>query len=292
MTDAPLIYRSPEGKAQCMAVYETALAQWPVPHEQLDLPTRFGRTNVIASGPDDAAPLVLLHGQLATATMWSTIIAKLSRDHRAYALDQIDDVGKSVPTRIPASRADYAEWLLDVFDRLELQKADIVGLSYGGFLAVNFALHAPDRVNRLVLLCPGLPSFDPATSSWAIHGLAVTLFPSRATARWLVQGMSVKGYHSSNSEAEQIIAGVMNIRSRIPFRPVLRDDEFKDLKMPVLLLIGDTETLYEPRAAADRARKLIPHIEAEIIPDAGHMLITDQPEAVLNHIMRFLHHPM
>lgn len=275
-----------------MAVYETALAQWPVPHEQFDLPTRFGGTNVIASGPDDAAPLVLLHGQLATATMWSTIIAKLSRDHRAYALDQIDDVGKSVPTRIPASRADYAEWLLDVFDRLELQKADIVGLSYGGFLAVNFALHAPDRVNRLVLLCPGLPSFGPPTSSWAIHGLPVTLFPSHATARWLVQGMSVKGYHSSNSEAEQIIAGVMNIRSRIPFRPVLRDDEFKDLKMPVLLLIGDTETLYEPRAAAYRARKLIPHIEAEIIPDAGHMLITDQPEAALNHIMRFLRHPM
>jgi pimeloyl-ACP methyl ester carboxylesterase len=103
--------------------------------------------------------------------------------------------------------------------------------------------------------------------------------------------MSVQGYHPGNAEAEQLIAGVLNIRSRIPFRPVLRDDEFGALKMPVLLLLGEAESMYDPRSAAERARKLIPHIEAEIIPDAGHMLITDQPELAANHILRFLQHP-
>ena len=81
------------------------------------MPTRFGSTHVIASDPKDAPPLVLLHGNWATATIWSSAIRELSRDHRAYALDQIDDVGKSLPTRISASRSDYAEWLLDVFDQ-------------------------------------------------------------------------------------------------------------------------------------------------------------------------------
>ncbi len=133
MTDNPLIYRSSEGKARCMAVYDAALARWPVPYEQLDLPTRFGSTHVIASGPKNAPPLVLLHGNWATAMMWSSAIADLSRDVRAYAIDQIDDVGKSSPTGIPANRSDYAEWLLDVFDQLGLRQADVVGLSYGGF---------------------------------------------------------------------------------------------------------------------------------------------------------------
>ena len=275
-----------------MAVYEATLAHWPVPYAQLDLPTRYGKTHILASGPQDAAPLVLLHGQLATATMWSGVIAQLSGDHRAYALDQIDDVGKSLPTRVPASRADYAEWLLDVFDQLQLPQADVVGLSYGGFLALNFALAAPERVKRLILLCPGTPSFGPPTLKWALHGLPMSLFPTRAAARWLVQGMSVQGYHSGNAEAEQIIAGVVNIRSRIPFRPVVHDDEFGALKIPVLLLIGEAETMYDPRSAAERARKLIPHIQAEIIPDAGHMLTTDQPELVVNRIHWFLHLPM
>ena len=130
--------------------------------------------------------------------MWSSAIAELSRDFRAYAVDQIDDVGKSVPMTIPASRLDYAEWLLDVFDQLGLREADVVGLSYGGFLAVNFALCAPDRVTRLVLLCPGVPNFGPPTRQYAIHGTPLIMFPSRLTGKWLIQGLSVKGYDPGN----------------------------------------------------------------------------------------------
>jgi hypothetical protein len=136
MADNSMIYKNPEVKAKCLAIYDSALAHWPVPYEQLDLPTRFGRTHVVVSGPQDAPPLILLHGNWATAMMWSSAISELSHDRCVYALDQIDDVGKSSPTRLPASRSDYAAWLMDVFDQLELQQADIVGLSYGGFLAV------------------------------------------------------------------------------------------------------------------------------------------------------------
>lgn len=128
MTTGPSIYKNPEGKAKCMAVYDAVLAHWPVPYEHLDVPTRFGSTHIIVSGPKNAPPLILLPGNWATAMMWSSAISDLGRDHRAYAIDQIDDVGKSVPTHIPASRSDYANWLLDVFDQLELVQADIVGL--------------------------------------------------------------------------------------------------------------------------------------------------------------------
>jgi pimeloyl-ACP methyl ester carboxylesterase len=288
MTQNTLIYKSTTGQSKCLAAYDAALAHWPVPYEQLDVPTRFGSTHVIAGGPRDAPPLVLLHGNWATATMWSSAIADLSREYRTYAIDQIDDVGKSSPTRIPASRSDYAEWLLDVFDQLKLQQADIIGLSYGGFLAVNFALHAPDRVKRLVLLCPGVPNFGRPTRKYAVHGMPLILFPSRLTGKWLIQGLSVNGYRPADLEAEQLIISAMHLRSRIPFRPVFGDDELGNLRLPVLLLIGDREVLYDARSAAERARQLIPHIEAEIIRNAGHMLNTDQPEAVIDRIARFL----
>lgn len=288
MTTNPFIYKSPEGKAKCLAVYDAALARWPVPYEQLDVSTRFGSTHVIVSGPQGAPPLVLLHGNWATATMWSSAIADLSREHRTYAIDQIDDVGKSIPTSIPASRSDYAAWLLDVFDQLGLQQADVMGLSYGGFLAVNFALAAPDRVKRLILLCPGVPNFGPPTRKYAIHGMPLILFPTRLTGKWLIKGLSVKGYDPNDREAEQLIVGAMNLRSRIPFRPVFSDDEFASLKVPVLLLIGDHEVLYDAKSAVDRAQQLIPHIEAGIIVNAGHMLSTDQPEEVSERVLEFL----
>jgi pimeloyl-ACP methyl ester carboxylesterase len=288
MTHNNLIYKTSEGKVKCLDVYEAALARWPMPYEQLDLPTRFGSTHIIASGPKDAPPLVLLHGNWATATMWCSIVADLSREYRTYAIDQIDDVGKSIPTRIPASRLDYAEWLLDVFDQLGLQQAGIIGLSYGGFLGMNLALHSPDRVKQLILLSPGVPNFGPPTRKYAVHGMPLILFPSRLTGKWLIQGLSVKGYHPDDLEAEQLIVSAMHLRSRVPFRPAFGDDEFSGLKLPVVLLIGDGEVLYDARSAIDRARRLIPHIEAEIICDAGHMLSADQPEMVVDRIARFL----
>ena len=133
-----------------------------------------------------------------------------------------------------------------------------------------------------------MPNFGPPTRKYAIHGVPVILFPSRLTGKWLIQGLSVKGYHSDELEAEQLIVSAMNLRSRVPFRPVFGDDEFGNLKMPVLLLVGAGEILYAAGSAIDRARQLIPHIEAEIIANAGHMLGTDQPEAVISRVLRFL----
>jgi len=64
------IFKSPEGEAPSVKVYENVMGRWPVPHEKLDLPTRFGTTYVIAGGPMQAKPIVLLHGQDSSATSW------------------------------------------------------------------------------------------------------------------------------------------------------------------------------------------------------------------------------
>jgi hypothetical protein len=61
-------FKTPEGEARFYAAYDAALKRWPVPYEEMDIPTRFGTTHVVASGPKDASPLVLLHGYWATST--------------------------------------------------------------------------------------------------------------------------------------------------------------------------------------------------------------------------------
>ena len=64
----------------------------------MDIPTRFGTTHVAASGAKDAEPLVLLHGYMATLTMWAPNIADFSKHYRIYALDVMGQPGKSTPT--------------------------------------------------------------------------------------------------------------------------------------------------------------------------------------------------
>ena len=148
-------FKTPEGEAAYLAAYDAAMKLWPVPYEEMEVPSRFGMTHVIVSGPKDAPPLVLLHGYMATSTMWSPNIADFSKDYRVYAVDVMGQPSKSIPTEPIRNAADYAVWLAATLDALHLDRICLVGKSYGGWLALNFAVAAPERVQKLVLLSPG-----------------------------------------------------------------------------------------------------------------------------------------
>lgn len=282
------IHKSLEGETKNLAAYESVLAHWPVPYEELNLPTQFGTTHLIMSGPPSGKPVLLLHGQDSCAISWIYNIAELSRAFRIFAVDTIGDIGKSKPTHQPNSREEYAKWMLDVFDRLKIEKADLVGLSYGGFLATNFALTYPGRVNRIVLLSPGIPNFGPPTLQWANYGMPMMLFPSRFTIKRFIGGISMKGYSQEDPVHEQMILGIMNMRKVSFMRPVFTEEEFKRMDMPILLMIGDHEIMYDPRKALDNATRLIPGLQKELIPNANHMLNRDQVEMINARILQFL----
>jgi pimeloyl-ACP methyl ester carboxylesterase len=57
------VFRSPEGEALYHAAYEAVLKEWPVPYEELFISTRLGKTHVIASGPNDGAPVLLFNAE-------------------------------------------------------------------------------------------------------------------------------------------------------------------------------------------------------------------------------------
>jgi pimeloyl-ACP methyl ester carboxylesterase len=143
-TTALPAFKSDEGKARYLAAYDAVLAEWPVPFDELDVPTRLGPTHVVASGPPDAPPLLLLPSFAGTATVWRLNAEGLSRAFRTYAVDVIGQPGKSLATRRLRRPREYADWLVDVLDGLNVRHASIVGCSFGGFLALNQALVTPE----------------------------------------------------------------------------------------------------------------------------------------------------
>ena len=150
----PGAFRTREGEASYLVAYEAALKLWPVPCDERDIPTRFGTTHVLVSGPKDAPPLVLLHGYMATSTMWSVNIADFSKDYRVYAVDVMGQPSKSIPNEPICTAADFVSWLTATLDALHLDCVSLLGMSYGGWLALTFAVAASERVQKLVLLSP------------------------------------------------------------------------------------------------------------------------------------------
>ena len=279
------VFRSPESEAEYNAAYETVLARWPIPYETIELSTRLGETHIMASGHKDASPLLLLPGNFDCSLSWFHSVAALSTAHRVYALDTIGDIGKSKAHQLPANRDDFANWLADVLDGLHIPTADLMGISYGGFLAVNFALKFKERARRLILLCPGIP-LGPFTFQWMLRGMPMILRPSIATVRWFIKGASTT--KNQDDLMQVFITGMTCARSMKVLRPSIQEEEWNQLQIPILLLIGDHEIMYEPAKAIRRAKQLIPHIQAELIENAGHFLLVDQVEQVNQRALKFL----
>ena len=149
------VYKSEGAAKRAHDQYRGYLSQWPVPNEQLYVPTCEGRTFVVVSGPKDALPVILLHGTMATAAMWMGDVIRWAQHFRVYAPDIIGDAGLSAPSRPSMATAAHALWLEDVMQELDVPKASLVGISLGGWLALDFAIRRPERVTGLVLMTPG-----------------------------------------------------------------------------------------------------------------------------------------
>jgi pimeloyl-ACP methyl ester carboxylesterase len=270
-----------------MAAYEAVLKQWPVPYEELYIPTRFGDTHMIASGSNDAAPLLLFHPSGGSATIWCRNVGPLSQHYRTLAIDTISEPNKSTLTRpinFRHQRQQFADWARDLYNGLQVESAYVVGNSFGGFLALNTAVHLPERVKKLVLISPA----DTFTTMWAWywHFPVANMLGSKHSMlkayEWIWQDFP-KDECIAQLRAITAIAG----RPRHWFPSVFSDKELLTIRTPVLLLIGDHEVIYKPEDAIRRATRLVPGLKAEIVPNANHIAEYTAAEVVNEKILKF-----
>lgn len=281
-TAQPAIFKTPESRARYFAAYDATLALWPVAVESWDVPTRFGRTHVHACGPKDGPPLLLVPGQAISSTMWYPNIGALSGAYRVYVPDIVGDMGKSVSDRRMTQPTDFGEWLTDLLDALQVERAHAVGLSYGGFIVLRLALGAPQRVGKLVMLSPAsLLAFRPQY----FLRMAVALVPFLSLP---IKQKVFLGVYSPNTEpaVKQMLTASDFSYMYLP--PVHTDAELRQLRPPTLLMMGEHEVIFDPQAVLNRAAALIPGLQTALVPGAGHALSFDQPELVNARILAFL----
>lgn len=294
MSNLPSPFKSEKGEAEYMAAYKATMKLWPVPYEDMHVLTRFGDTHLVACGPKDAPPMVLLHCFFMSLTVWAHNIADFSRDYRVYALDMMGQPSKSIPDQAMRDRGEMAEWLTGILDALRISQTDLIGWSYGGFAALNYAIHRPDRLRKLVLLTP-IGSFVPPKTQFYIRGMLTRLpgrFWSNSEMHWMFYEPNLKDEKTKRMFdliTNQFYKGVRYFRLPPTVLPVpYKDEELNSVKNPTLLLIGQQESLYDPVPAIERAKKLIPNIKTQLIPHAGHELPASQPEKINKLVLEFL----
>jgi len=88
------------------------------------------------------------------ATMWLGCMKEYASQFHVYAVDIPGEPGKSFEEQMELQGASYVTWLKDLMDKIGIHKAHFVGISLGGWMALNFAIQCPDNVKKLVLISP------------------------------------------------------------------------------------------------------------------------------------------
>jgi pimeloyl-ACP methyl ester carboxylesterase len=293
----PSAFKTPRGEALYLTAYDDAMQRWPVEYETLDARSRFGATHVVACGSRDAPPMVLLHCFGTSLTAWARNVADLSRHYRVYALDMMGQPGRSIPDQPIRTRDEMVEWMTGILDDLDIHHAILIGYSYGGFAALNYAMRVPDRVNRLVLLSPA-GGLVPLKAEFYIRGALSTMLSrfSELTTNvlwfnWFCYAPNMKDADTRrmfDSLSRQFALGVKHFRMQPTVLPrAYADDELRSIRQPTLLLIGRQESLYDPVSAIKRGKQLIPDLQAELIPGASHDLPVSKPQIVNPRVLEF-----
>jgi len=243
-------------------------------------------------------PAVLLGGIMMSTASWAAHIPMLARHVRLVLLD-LRDQGRSAKASGPYPLEAHVPDVIDLLDELDLPRAHLIGLSYGGQVAQRAALAYPERIRTLVLanathvISNHLAEIGKA---WEVAAalndgerffqLAVPFIYSRTFyARHLDALHERQAMFKSMLTKDWFDGFVRLCRSTEGFS--MSAEELGFLAMPTLLL-GAEEDLITPVGLMEEMRELIPNSEFITLPDAGHGAFLERANEFLTVVIGFL----
>jgi pimeloyl-ACP methyl ester carboxylesterase len=231
-------------------------------------------------------PAVILHGWGASSAAVTSIQACLEGDRRTIALD-LPGFGDSDPPSRPWGSADYAVHLRASLQTLGVDRADLIGHSHGGRVAINLVATWPEMVRRLVLVdSAGIPprrgpKYRARMLAFKAGRRAVSTLPSRERSgvqEWFATRFGSEDYRQAGAMRATLVRVVNE-----DVRPLL-----SRIEAPTLLIWGEHDDA-TPVSDGRIMERLIPDAGLVVFPGAGHFAYADDPGRfcrVVGHFLR------
>jgi 2-succinyl-6-hydroxy-2,4-cyclohexadiene-1-carboxylate synthase len=259
------------------------------------------RLNVQQSGAGRS--LLLLHGFTGSAATWTPLIDSLPPHFHTIAPDLIGHGRSDSPLDAERYRMDRCVAdLLAVLDALEVERADVLGYSMGGRVALHLAAAAPQRVGALVLESSSPGIADAAERHARIAAdltLAESIERERLAAfveRWerlplFASQVSLPKDIRMRLHAQRLLNNPLGLANSLRGMGAGQQESLWDrlagLDVPTLLIAGALDVKY--RGLAGEMLALLPNARAVIVPGAGHAVHLEQPQSFAKNVLEFLH---
>lgn len=206
---------------------------------------------------------------------------------KVVAIDVIGHPGFSAPVRPIYDSDSYATWLDDVLHTLGIERASFVGLSMGGWIALDCAIRRPKLVDRLVLLAPA----GVGREKMSMLKIVLVILPLTMLGRWgrqHAQRLILGEYREPASPGEKAAAEFFtlisqNFRQNLSKPTRFSDTQLASIASKTLVLLGAKDPWMDAAEVQNRIKTLVPGARIQILPEKGHTLV-----GLAHPILKFL----
>jgi pimeloyl-ACP methyl ester carboxylesterase len=221
------------------------------------------------------SPVLLLHGGFANSNYWSKTVTKLVAHHYEAIVMDSRGHGRSTRSTEPLSYELMEKDVLSVLDQLHLERVDLVGWSDGGIIGLYIAVDHPQRLRKLFVY--GANS-DPS-------GVKENVGDSALFGTYLDRAkLEYATLSPTPGDFDGFSAAVQAMWSK---EPHLTAAQLGQIRIPTMVADGAHEEAIK-REHTEYLAHAIPHAGLEILPDASHFGMLQQPEEFNRTLLAFL----
>jgi pimeloyl-ACP methyl ester carboxylesterase len=273
--------------------------------------TSGGTLQVLDQGNPQGSPIVLLHCATCSMAWWDHLAPLLESDHRVIRIDLLGMGGSDKPSS-GYSIDDQASAVAEALAKLHVVGATVVGHSLGGSVAVAVAQQSPQLATRVAIIDQSPEdgfeneSLGEKMTRWPVIGQAIARLVQVAPkslvrdqyGQAFAPGFNISsGFDNPDQPVDDLRAMTYTAykdtvdaeQDFVDESPL--DDRLAGLHIPVLVIFGAEDQIYDAQAAVARYRANVPGVQTHLIPGAGHSPNVEKPSLVAPLILAFAKPP-
>ncbi len=283
------IYKSPEGKAEILALYDQQLQRLESPWSDLYVSTSFGETHLIETGNLSGVPLLMFHGGNATTAYNLLFSDFFMEDFHIYAVDTIGHPGKSAETSMSVRNYDYGKWAGEVIAAIGYESICCFGGSFGAGILAKAMCVVPEKIKGAVLYVPSGIKNAPPIQYGAGMMLPMLMYWRTRQEKWLKKCMLPMAVAEENItddiyETAKLSITHTKVKTGMPSNVARR--QIRKCKAPTLIMAAEKDCLFPAKGVIPRADKIIVNGMTYLLKNRGHMSYLTQKEKEI--IVEFL----
>ncbi len=266
------IYKNNQVKTDLMHLYDEKLESLNIDYTNIDAVTSFGRTRVVKTGNSKGKKIILFHGYNAGAPITLEAVKGLLNIYCFYVIETIGQATKSEEKAMNIKDDSFALWAIEVFEKLKIEKLNVIGISYGAFIVEKLITYKPQHIEKCILV---VPSGIVNGNIW--ESLKKLTFP---LLRWHVTKSEnhLRSFLNAFAPIEDeflynMLSSIMKgvkLDTRIP--KLLKPKNIKHFKAPVYILASKNDVYFPGEKIARRSKELFPNLkEVYLLQNSKHM---------------------